>query len=62
LDEGTHVLGCLGECVFEGCDGGEDFGNGDEDVDACDGPDGDGGLVVGVAGLVVARRLVAVIY
>jgi hypothetical protein len=58
-DERAHVLGRLGEGVLERGDGGEDLGDGDEDVDARDGPDGDGRLVVGVAGLVEVGRLVA---
>lgn len=32
LDHGTHVLGGLGKSVLEGGDGGEDLGEGDEDV------------------------------
>jgi hypothetical protein len=55
LDERTHVLGCLGEGILEGGDGGEDLRDGNEDVDTGDSPDGDGRLVVGVLGLVVAR-------
>lgn len=59
LDEGTHILGRLCKGVLERGDGRKDFGYGDEDVDSSDGPNGDGGLVVWVARLVVARGLVA---
>jgi len=31
-DEGTHVLGRLGECVFQAGDGGEDFRKSNENV------------------------------
>jgi hypothetical protein len=62
LNEGTHVLGCLCKGILERGDGGENFGDSDEDVDAGDSPDRNGGLVVGVAGLVVAGGLVTVIY
>lgn len=52
LDHGAHVGGSLGVGVFEGGDGGEDFGEGDEDVGAGLGPDDDWGwlavLAVGV--------------
>lgn len=62
LDERTHVLGCLGESILEGCDGGKDFGCGDEDVDTSDSPDVDGGLVIGVGWVLVeARGFVTVI-
>jgi hypothetical protein len=59
LDERTHVLGCLGEGVLKSGDGGENLGDGDEDVNTSDSPDGDGGLVVWVASLVVARGFVS---
>ena len=39
--EGAHVLGGFGEGVFEGGDGGEDFGEGEENVGAGLGPDVD---------------------
>lgn len=32
LDYGMYVFGGFGKSVFEGGDGGEDFGEGDEDV------------------------------
>ena len=31
-DQGTHVLRCLGKGILEGGDGGQDFGDGNEDV------------------------------
>ena len=61
LDKRPHVLWCLGEGVLESCHGCEDLGNGNENVDTGDGPDGDVGLVLGVMGLVVARGLVDVV-
>jgi hypothetical protein len=59
LNERSHVLGCLGEGVLQSGDGCEDLGDGDEDVDTGDGPDGNGGLVVRVAGLIEAGGFVA---
>jgi hypothetical protein len=59
LDEGTHVLGCLGEGVLKGGDRGEDFRDGNEDIDTSDSPDCDGRLVLGVASLVEAGRFVS---
>lgn len=61
LHKRPHVLGRLGESVLEGGDRSENFGNGNEDVDTGNGPDGDVSLVVGVVGLVVARGLVDVV-
>ena len=40
-DKGAHVLGRFGEGVFEGGDGGEDFGKGEQDIRAGLGPDVD---------------------
>jgi hypothetical protein len=64
LHEGAHVLRRLGIGVLECCDRGEDLGNGDEDVDAGDGPYVDGRLVlfarvvVVVCGFVAGSKLV----
>lgn len=52
LDERTHVLGGLGEGVLEGGDGGEDLGDGNQDVDTGNGPHVDVGAVI-VTGVVV---------
>jgi hypothetical protein len=60
LNERTHVLGRLGEGVLESGDGGENLRDSDEHVDTSDGPDGNGRLVVWVAGLVVSRGFVSV--
>ena len=60
LDERPHVLGRLGESVLQGSDGSEDLGDGNEDVDTGDGPDGDISGVVRVVGLVVSGSLVDV--
>jgi hypothetical protein len=54
-------LGALVKAYLEGGDGSEDLGDGNEDVDTGDGPDGDVGLVIGVAILVEAGGLVDVV-
>jgi hypothetical protein len=61
LNERSHVLGSLGEGVLERRHGGEDLGNGDQDVHTGYGPDGDVGLILWVVRLVVAGRLVNVV-
>ena len=61
LDERPHVLGRLGESVLEGSDGSEDLGNGNQDIDTSDSPDGNVSLVVRVVSLVVTGGLVDVV-
>jgi hypothetical protein len=39
LDQASHVLGCLGESIFEGCHRGEDLRACNQDVTACLRPD-----------------------
>lgn len=60
-DERPHVLGGLGVSILERRHGGEDLGNGDQDVDTSHSPDVDGGLVIGILGVIVSRSLVAVV-
>jgi len=47
--ERAHVLGRLGVCVLETGDGGEDLGEGDEEVGWCLDPDGEIGGLFAVA-------------
>lgn len=51
----AHVLGRLGVSVLETSDGGEDLGEGDEEVGGCLDPDGKVGRYVAVACEFAAR-------